>query len=93
MSTPAPTPQYRIDPHARFRVMDDEGVFVLQEAGEVLVVNAVGAFIVEQLKTERTLDELVTTITDKYAVDEERARLDATSLLDELLQAGAIIRS
>jgi len=73
--------------------MDDEGVFVLQEAGEVLVVNEVGAFIVEQLKAEHSFDELVTAITLRYAVDTERARADATSLLDALLEAGAIARS
>jgi len=73
--------------------MDDEGIFVLQEAGEVLVVNAVGAFIVEQLKDERSLDDLVAAITRRYEVDAERARADVTSLLDALMQAGAIIRS
>jgi len=73
--------------------MDDEGVFVLQEAGEVLVVNEVGAFIVEQLKAEHSLDEVVASMTERYAVDAERARSDATSLLDELLRAGAIMRS
>jgi hypothetical protein len=73
--------------------MDDEGIFVLQDAGEVLVVNAVGAFIVEQLKAERSLDEMVTAVTERYAVDTERARADATSLLDELLRVGAITQS
>lgn len=93
MSTEAPTQRYRVDPHARFRVMDDEGIFVLQDAGEVLVVNEVGAFIVEQLKAERSLDEVVKGITERYAVDTERARSDATALLDDLLRAGAITRS
>ncbi len=93
MSTEASPQQYRVDPHARFRVMDDEGIFVLQDAGEVLVVNEVGAFIVEQLKAERGLDEVITAITERYAVDAERARADATSLLDALLEAGAITRS
>ena len=92
MSPESPPPQYRLDPHARFRVMDDEGVFVLQEAGEVLVVNPVGAFIVKQLEGARSLDELVAAITERYAVDTERARADASSLLDALLEAGAINR-
>lgn len=90
MSTEAPAHQYRVDPHARFRVMDDEGIFVLQEAGEVLVINQVGAFIVEQLEGSRSLDELVAAITERYEVDAERARADARSLLDALLEAGAI---
>lgn len=93
MSTEPRTQRYRIDPHARFRVMDDEGIFVLQKAGEVLVVNRVGAFIVEQLNAERSLDEVVAAITERYTVDADRARADATSLLDALLDAGAIIRS
>jgi hypothetical protein len=73
--------------------MDDEGIFVLQDAGEVLVVNEIGAFIVEQLKAGQSLDEVVTAITERYAVDPARARTDATSLLDALLDAGAITRS
>jgi len=93
MSTQTQTPHYRVDPHARFRVMDDEGIFVLQDAGEVLVINEVGAFIVEQLKAERSLDEVVATLTARYTVDAERARADASSLLDQLLEAGAITRS
>jgi hypothetical protein len=90
MSTESQQQRYRVDPHARFRVMDDEGIFVLQEAGEVLVVNEVGAFIVEQLQAERSVDEVVMAITDRYAVDQDRARADARSLLDALLEAGAI---
>jgi len=72
--------------------MDDEGIFVLQEAGEVLVVNQVGAFIVEHLEGSRSLDELVAAITERYEIDAERARADARSLLDTLLEAGAISR-
>ena len=93
MSTETPTRRYRIDPHARFRVMDDERIFVLQEAGEVLVVNEVGAFIVEKLEAAHSVDEVVAAITERYAVDPERARDDAMSLLDSLLEAGAIVRS
>ena len=93
MSTEAPTQRYRLDPHARFRVMDDEGIFVLQATGEVLVVNEVAAFVVEQLAAERSLAEVVTAITERYAVDAERARADANSLVEALLEAGAIIRA
>ncbi len=70
--------------------MDDEGIFVLQEAGEVLVVNEIGAFIVEQLQAERSVDDVVTAITVRYDVDQDRARADAQVLLDALLEAGAI---
>jgi hypothetical protein len=36
---------------------------------------------------------VVAAITERYAVDAERAQGDATSLLDALVAAGAIIRS
>lgn len=90
MNTAEPNQRYRIDPHARFRVLEDEGIFVLQKAGEVLVINPVGAFIVEQLEAHQTIDQVVTAMTERYAVDRERARADANSLIDALLEAGAI---
>ena len=93
MSTVPSNPQYLLDPHARFRVLDDEGVFVLQEAGEVLVVNEVGAFIVEQLRRGLTVDETVTAITERYEVDDERARADAVVLVEALLEAGALTQA
>jgi hypothetical protein len=73
--------------------LDDEGIFVLQQAGEVLVVNKVAAFIVEQLKAGHSLDEAVTAVTERFAVDAARAWADATSLLEALLEAGAINRT
>ena len=93
MNTEDQSQQYRLDPHTRFRVLDDEGIFVLQEAGEVLVVNEVAAFIVERLQRERSLDEVVAELTQRYAVDEHEARKDAMSLLDALIEAGAIVRA
>lgn len=93
MSTEAPTQRYRLDPHARFRVLDDEGIFVLQEAGEVLVVNEVGAFIVERLQREQTLHEVVAAVTERYAVETTTAQADAESLLHALVEAGAIVRT
>lgn len=90
MNTVTPNQHYRVDPHARFRLLDGEGIFVLQKAGEVLVVNPVGAFIVEQLEARLTIDEVVTAVTERYAIDRARARADANTLIEELLEAGAI---
>lgn len=90
MSTVTPNQHYRVDPHTRFRVLDGEGIFVLQKAGEVLVVNPVGAFIIEQLEARLTIDEVVTAVTERYAIDRARAKADADSLIEALLEAGAI---
>lgn len=93
MSTGTPRSKYRLDPHARFRVLDDEGIFVLQEAGEVLVVNEAAALIVERLRDGASLDEAVETITERYEVDPERARTDAHALVEALIEAGAVSRA
>lgn len=90
MNTVDPNQHYRVDPHARFRILNGEGIFVLQKAGEVLVVNPIGAFIVEQLEARLTIDEVVTAVTERYAVDRVRAQADADSLIEALLEAGAI---
>ena len=93
MSTAAPTKRYRLDPHARFRVLDDEGIFVLQESGEVLVVNEVAALVVEQLQAGRSVEEAVNAITERFDVGAEQARVDTAALLETLIEAGAITRA
>jgi methyltransferase-like protein len=90
VNTAQTSQHYRIEPNARFRVLDDEGIFVLQKTGEVLVINSVAAFIVEQLEAHRTIDEVITAVTERYAVDRARAQADANCLIEALLEAGAI---
>lgn len=90
MSTPAPSQRYSLHPHARFRVLDDEGIFILQEAGEVVVVNKLGAFIIEQLRAEQALDQIAQMVAAEYEVSAERAREDAERLISELAEAGAL---
>ena len=90
MSTRTSTTRYRLDPSARFRVLDDEGIFVLQKAGEVLVVNRVGAFIVERLRGGMALTEIIDEVVSAYDVDRARAEEDAVTLLDSLVEAGAL---
>ena len=93
MSTNAPTKHYRLDPHARFRVLDDEGIFVLQESGEVLVVNEVAALIVEQLQAGLDVEEVVTAITERFDVGADQARADTAALLETLIEAGAMTQA
>ncbi len=93
MSTDAPMKHYRLDPHARFRVLDDEGIFVLQETGEVLVVNEVAALVVEQLQAGRSVEEAVVAVTERFDVGADQARVDTVALLEALTEAGAITQA
>ncbi|MEM8608644.1 MAG: PqqD family protein [Myxococcota bacterium] len=93
MSTPEPAAQYRLDPSARFRVLDGEGIFILQGAGEVLVVNGVAAFIVERVTAEVAFDEVVAEVVARYDVQPDQAEADAMTLLENLVEAGALAAS
>jgi len=83
--------RFALHPHARFRVIDDEGIFVLQESGEVLVVNRVAANVVRSVREGATTEELVASLVGRFEVSEDRAREDVDTLLRDLLAAGALV--
>ena len=86
----AETQTYELNLHARFRVLDDEGVFVLQEAGEVVVINKVGALVVDALTKGRSLTEVIEEVTAEFEVERQTAKADVENLINDLLEAGAL---
>ncbi|MBQ1456305.1 MAG: PqqD family protein [Thermoguttaceae bacterium] len=77
------------------RTLDDTTILVPFGKAQVdfngmITVNAVGAFLVEQLHSEVTEDELVERLTARYEVDAETARKDVASFLDVLRQYKAL---
>ena len=52
--------------------------------------NKTAAFIVDQLKSETTLDSIVDAMFEKYDEPKEVLRLDAQALIDKLRSVGAI---
>ncbi|MCA9529104.1 MAG: PqqD family protein [Myxococcales bacterium] len=86
--------RYRLHRHSRFRVLDDEGILILQETTEVVVVNEVGAALLRAVQASVgdgvTADELVAHLTDKFEVTADRARDDVRAFTDELRALGAI---
>ena len=56
----------------------------------LITVNELGAFIWNALSEDLTLDALTERITEAYEVDAATARADASELLDELRQVGAL---
>ena len=80
--------------------------FIVREVGDQPVVVAVGPasqffngmvrlnatskFLFEQLQDDKTEDELVKAMTDKYYVDEETARKDVQSFVETLVKPGII---
>ena len=83
--------RFSLHPHARFRVIDDEGIFVLQESGEVLVVNRVAASVVSGVQKGASTAELVAALVGRFDVSEDRAQRDVDTLLQDLVAAGALV--
>ena len=57
----------------------------------LIKLNESGAFLWEQLKTDRTESELLAALTAEYAVDEETAKADITAFLSSLKEADLLV--
>jgi len=81
---------YRRRSDVRFRTVLDEAVVVRIEAAEVLVVNGVGARILELVDGERTLESIRRVLSSEFDVEESRLRSDLETFVAELAAAGII---
>jgi coenzyme PQQ biosynthesis protein PqqD len=94
----APRPGFVLRPDAvfrrcsdvRFRTVLEEGVVIKQQTAEVLVLNTVGARVLELLDGQRTVAEVQAALAAEFAAPAESLAQDVTGYLDELLQAGIV---
>ncbi len=56
----------------------------------IVVLNDVSRFLWNELKTEKSFDELTKAILDKYEVSKEEAEADLTDFLTQLIENGLI---
>ncbi|MEM8960992.1 MAG: PqqD family protein [Acidobacteriota bacterium] len=77
--------RYRVQSDVRFRVVDGDAVVLRQNSGQVLVLNAVGARILELLTAQTSTDDLIATLLDELEVDRPQLERDFDHFLDELL--------
>ena len=52
--------------------------------------NATAAYIINQLKTDTTIDDIVHKMLDKYEVDEDTLRKDIENIIAKLNSIGAL---
>lgn len=81
---------YRRCRDVRFRTILDEGVVVRIDAAEVVVLNGVGARILELVDGERTLGEIVELLRSEFDVAEERLFRELEAFVVELSVAGIL---
>ena len=75
----------------RFRVVGDEAVGIRQEAAEVLVLNAVGARILELVGEGHDAGRIVSGLEGEFEVATAELAADVANFLDELVQSGLLM--
>src|SRR5262245_46673977 len=89
-SAVAPDTLLRRRSDVRFRTVLDEGVVIKQDTAEVLVLNEVGARVLELLDGTRTVVEVEGVLLAEFAAPAAELGSDLASYLEELLAAGVI---
>ena len=70
-----------LNSRVRHRKVGNEGVVVCMHNGNVIIVNEMGAYIVDQLKEPQTFGCMVSAITSQYEVSEQQAEEDLQAYL------------
>lgn len=80
----------RLRSDVRFRVVGGEAIVVLQSAAEVVVVNEVGARILELLAEERAFAAILDALTEDFEAPRDVLERDTRDFLAELEAAGIV---
>jgi hypothetical protein len=76
---------------AAARTVEDQTLIVLAQRGEVLVLNASGTWLWEQLAGGPAVGELVAGLAARYGLAQARALTDVQAFLDSLLAVEAAV--
>ena len=74
----------------RFRIIDREAVVLRQEAAETMVLNEVGARILELLDGRTAVAEVIDQLEQEFAVDRAELEIDCHKFVDHLTQRGVL---
>ena len=84
------TAVFRRKDDVRFRIIAPEAIVVRQSGPEVLVLNEVGARILERIDAGEDLATLVAGLAEEYDVDPRRLEGDAAAFIEELTAGGVL---
>ena len=74
----------KIHPLVKCTVVNNEGVIVAQEDGELHIVNEVASFLLPLCNGDNSLSDLIRQVVENFDVDESTATEDITEFLKEL---------
>lgn len=75
---------FRVAPSVRFRLIEGEAVVVRQKKGDVLVLNGVGARVLQLVGEGLTPTEISNRVADEYDAPSARIRNDVEGFFNEL---------
>lgn len=81
---------FRRKDDVRFRIIPPEAVVVRQSGPEVLVINEVGARVLERIDSGESVATLVAGLAEEYEVEPERLESDVTAFIQDLVTGGVI---
>jgi hypothetical protein len=70
--------------------LKSEAVLILPRQAQIKVLNEVAAFVWKRLDGKRSVEELISLVTEEYDVSGETARRDVTAFLESLAERGMI---
>ena len=76
--------RFRIAPDIRFRIIEDEAVVVRQKAGDVVVLNGVGARVLQLIGDGLSTEEVGDRVAREYDAQEAAIRDDVKAFFGEL---------
>jgi hypothetical protein len=83
-------PNFLLREVAGKQVVVPVGMASMEFAG-MINLNAVGAYLWQQLETEQTVDTLTAALTERYEVAAEIAKADVEAFVESLTKVGAIV--
>ena len=86
------TTSFRVAQDVRYRVIDDEAVVIRQTEGDVLVLNDVGARVLQLVGEGLTAAEIGDRVAGEYEAPEETIRNDVERFFGELEELKVIVR-
>jgi hypothetical protein len=73
------------------RIVDGSAVIVMADAGEVMVLNAVGTRIWELIDGARNAEQIAQMLAREYAVSDAQARDDVAEFVQKLAAAQSVV--
>lgn len=82
--------RFRPCPDVRFRVIDREAVVLRQNAAQALVLNEVGARILQLLDGNTTLATVIEQLTEEFEADPTEIAGDCYEFVEHLTEQGIV---